>query len=86
MTSGVLFFMKIVQPIEIVSLVAALSASVFSWLHLNSLQVTLMVAILGFVITLLMVCYRIVSYIIAFLTEVAPSFAVVREFLKKFGT
>jgi hypothetical protein len=78
--------MKIVQPVEVVILtIFGILASV-SWWHYRIAELSLMIVIIGLLFTLLMVCYRTISYIIAFLTEVAPSFAVVREFLKKFGS
>jgi hypothetical protein len=78
--------MRIVQPIEVFALSIFTALSIATWYVSSDLVLSLLVAIIGLLITILMVCWRTVSYIIAFLTEVAPSFSVVREFLKKFGS
>jgi predicted branched-subunit amino acid permease len=77
--------MKVVQPIEVIVFTLFLFGSSYSFWGGNQLW-SIGLLIIGLLMTLLLVSYRLVSYIIAFLTEVAPSFSVVRDFLRKFGS
>lgn len=78
--------MKVVQPIEIIVFSLSITASFFvAWYGKTYAEIALTLVI-GLLVTLLLVSYRLVSYVIAFLTEVAPSFSVVRDFLRKFGS
>jgi CHASE2 domain-containing sensor protein len=78
--------MKVIQPIEIIVLAISLVLSAYLVWSGKTYSEAALTFIIGLLLTLLLVSYRLVSYITAFLTEVAPSFAVVRDFLRKFGS
>ncbi len=76
--------MRVIQPIEIITLVMFHIASfVANWYQL-SIVVSMWLSLSGLLLTLLLVGYRMLSYTMAFMSEVAPLMTVIRDFLKRF--
>lgn len=75
--------MKIVQPIELVTLSLAFVAPIVTWFLQYGVVISLLVLTCLLLVTLILISYRIVSYIIAFLVEMAPSVAVIKDFMRR---
>lgn len=75
--------MRIVQPIEIVTIALSVIAPIALWLFQHDIVTCLLTSTLFLLVTLVLISCRIVSYLIAFLAEIAPSVSVIKDFMRR---
>ena len=76
--------MRVIEPIEIITFLTFQIAAALL-LAYGHLGVAAFVSLFGWLAVITMAVYRTISFLIAFLTEVAPSVAVIQSFMKKLG-